>query len=157
MRSLFVPVLLFLAAALPAGAADVRIKRVWPEWFEGDSFQSYYENHTGRELTGKWVILRSSPSDRTGLYFLTRVENTGTPLLGSTFVLSVVPPDSTDVRVFTFPAAVASGSHLFELALTGKDWTVPKTQPVAWKVELRSADGSVIAEVASFLWEKPSR
>ena len=140
-----------------AHAADVSFKRVWPQWYDADSFQSFYEDHTGRELTGKWIVLRSQPEDRGGLYFLTRVENLGLALSNATFVLRVIAPDSTDTRTYSFPADVPAGSRLFEIGLTGKDWAKARVQPVAWDLELRAADGRVLASAKSFLWEKPVR
>lgn len=153
MRSLLAAITLF-SAACTAGAADLQLKRVWPQWHDADSFQSLYEDHSGRELTGGWIVLRSQPGQRGGLYFLTRVENPGSKVPGATFVLRVISPESIEVREFSFPAVVPSGSRLFEIGLTGKDWPGVRVQPVAWELELRAADGSVLARKVSFLWEK---
>ena len=156
MRSLLAAITLLSAAGV-AGAADLQLKRVWPQWHDADSFQSFYEDHTGRELTGGWIVLRSQPDQRRGLYFLTRVENPGAQVPGAAFVLRVISPESIDVRVFSFPADVPKGSKLFELGLTGGDWPGARYQPVAWELEVQGADGSVMARKTSFLWEKPSR
>ncbi len=157
MRHLLASIALFAAFPARAPADDVSFKRVWPQWHTADSFQSFYEYHTGRELTGKWVVLRSQPDERTGLYFLARVENHGAPVHGATFVVRVVSPDATETKVFSFPAEVRAGSWIFEIGLTGKDWAAERVEPVAWDVELQSADGAVLAKKTSFLWEKPSR
>ncbi len=149
--------LLALSLASAALAADVKFKRVWPQWYEADSFQSLYEDRTGTELTGKWIVVRSQPVDRAGLYFLTRVENSGASIPGAIFVLHVIAPESTDTRTYSFPQDVPAGSRLFQIGLTGKDWTKPRVQPVAWELELRSADGSLLASKKSFLWEKSAR
>ncbi len=146
--------LLLLAAALPARAADLQLKRVWPQWYSADSFQSYYEDRTGHELTGKRTLLRSRPEERGGLYFLTRVENPGGPLAGATFVVRVISPEATDTRVFNFPADIPAGSWLFQIGLTGRDWLGARTYPVAWELELHGADGKVLASARSYLWEK---
>ncbi|MGA2691606.1 MAG: hypothetical protein ABSF76_04510 [Opitutaceae bacterium] len=156
MRSPLVPLALFCAAALSVQAADLKLKRVWPEWYSADSFQSFYEYHTGRELTGRGMtVLRSIPGKRAGLYFMTRIENPGAPQTGATLVLRVISPESTDTRVFTFPASIPSGSWLFQVGLTGKDWAGPHIQPVAWEIEVHGADGGLLAKKSSFLWEKP--
>ncbi len=39
------------------------------------------------------------------------------------------------------------------LGLTGPDWPSPEIEPLAWKIELLDASGSVLAEWKSFLWE----
>lgn len=157
MRPLFASIALLAAFCARAAAGDISLLRVWPQWHTADSFQSFYEYHTGRELVGKWTVLRSQPEERTGLYFLTRVENHGAPVSGATLVVRVVTPDATETKVFTFPAQVKAGSWLFEIGLTGKDWPAEHIEPVAWDVELQSADGTVLAKKTSFLWEKPGR
>jgi hypothetical protein len=156
MRPLLAAITLFSAACAAARAADLQLKRVWPQWHDADSFQSLYEDRTGRELTGGWIVLRSQPDQRGGIYFLTRVENAGALVAGATFVLRVISPESIDVRVFTFPADIPGGSKLFEIGVTGKDWPAARVQPVAWELELHAPDGGVVARKASFLWEKPA-
>jgi hypothetical protein len=157
MRPLLAAIALLAAASAPARAADLRLERVWPQWHDADSFSSLYEDHTGRELAGGWIILRSQPDQRAGLYFLSRVENPGARVPGATFILRVVSPESIETRVFHFSADIQSGSRLFEIGLTGKDWAGARVQPGAWELELQAADGSVLARKASFLWEKSSR
>jgi hypothetical protein len=156
MRTLLASIALFSAVSA-ARAAELRLKRVWPEWHDAEAFQSLYEDHTGHELTGKWIVLRSQPEKRGGLYFLTRVENPGARVDGATFVVRVITLESADAKTYSFPAAVPGGSRLFEIGLTGTDWTAPHAQPVAWEVELDSADGRVLARQTSYLWEKPER
>jgi hypothetical protein len=157
MRTLAATLLLLAAAAAPCLADTVSFARVWPQWFNGDTFGSYHEYKTGQELTGGWIVLRTQPGDRSGLYFLTRVKNTGGALPGATFTVRVIRPDGTQTRVYSFPADVPAGSKLFEIGLTGGDWLSSHTMPVAWEVELRSQDGRLLAEMSSFLWEKPAR
>ena len=74
---------------------------------------------------------------------------------GATFVVRVVTPDATETKVFSFPADIQAGSWLFEIGITGKDWAAERVHPVGWEVELRSAEGAVLARKTSFLWEKP--
>jgi len=154
MRPLFASILLLVAAAAPVQAAELRFERVWLQWNDADSFQSFYEYHTGRELVGKWSVLRSQPDDRSGLYFLVRIENPGA-IVGGTIVVRVISPESIDTRVYSFPVQVPSGSRLFVVGLTGTDWAVAQVQPVAWDVELQAPDGTVLVKKTSFLWEKP--
>jgi hypothetical protein len=156
MRPLLATIaLLFAGCATQHPPTVLAFKRVWPEWQDADSFQSLYENHTGRELTGKWDVMRSHPEDRAGLYFLARIENPGGELRGGTLVVRVITQKSPGVKSYDFPADVPGGSHLFELGLTGKDWTGPRVAPVAWEVELDDADGRVLIRKTSYLWEKP--
>ena len=156
MRPLFALIALFSAVSAARGA-DVTFKRVWPEWHDSDSFQSLYEDHTGHELTGKWIVLRSQPEKRGGLYFVTRVENHGPQIDGATFVVRVIKLESVDTKTYSFPSMVPGGSRVFEIGLTGTDWAGPRAEPVAWEVELDAADGRVLARMTSYLWEKPER
>jgi hypothetical protein len=156
MRPLLAPIALLLAVS-SVHASDVKFKRVWPEWHDAESFQSYYEDHTGRELTGKWIVLRSHPEKRGGLYFVTRVENTGPRVDGATFVVRVIKLESVETQTYSFPASIPAGPNVFEIGLTGPDWTASRVQPVAWEVELDTPDGRVLARQTSYLWEKPER
>lgn len=157
MRPLLAAVTFLAAASVCEPAGDPQFVRVWPQWHDADSFQSFYEYHTGRELVGKWKVLRSQPDERAGLYFVTRVKNPGDAVHGATFVIRVISPDATDTRVFNFPAEIPAGSQLFEIGLTGKDWAGARVMPVAWEIELNTADGRLLARKSSFLWEKPGR
>lgn len=155
MRPLLAALALLAAAGAPA--AEIRLARVWPEWHRADSFQSYYEYHTGHELTGKWIVLRSQLDDRGGMYFLIRVENPGPVVRGASLFVHVITPDAMEPRVFSFPTDIPAGSQLFETGLTGTDWGGERVEPIAWEIELRAPDGAVLARKTSFLWEKPAR
>jgi len=52
-----------VACARPA-PRNITFTRVWPQYHTDDSFKSFYEYRTGRELTYKWNVLRSHPDDR---------------------------------------------------------------------------------------------
>ncbi len=154
MRPYLAMIALLVAASCPA--ADISFLRVWPLWHTADSFQSFYEYHSGKELVGKWIVMRSQPDERTGVYFLVRVKNPGALERGANFVVRVISPDAPQTKVYNFPANIKAGSWLYEIGLTGKDWGTGRIHPVAWDVELQTADGTVVARKASFLWEKPS-
>jgi hypothetical protein len=156
MRPLLASIALLASAAAPAHAAELRFERVWVQWHDADSFQSFYEYRTGRELEGNWTILRTQADNRAGIYFLARTENPGAPT-GATIVIRVISPESIDVRTYSFPVEVPAGSKLFVVGLTGTDWTAGHTAPVAWDFELQAADGALLAKKTSFLWEKPGR
>jgi len=156
MRPLIAAFTLLAAAASCAAAGDPRLARVWPEWFSSDSFQSYHEYRTGKELAGKWIILRSRREERSGLYFVTKVENPGGELRGASFVVHVISPSSANTREYRFPAAIPAGRQIFQIGLTGEDWDGARISPVAWEVELQAADGRVISAMSSYLWERPA-
>lgn len=148
--------LLSLVAAC-AHAADVQFVRVWPGWRNADTFESISEYFTGRESDGGRVVLRTTPDARAGFYFLVRVANATTPLVGAKFSLQVITPASPDPKSYTFAADVPARSTAFHLGLTGPDWPGASVHPVAWKLELLSADNRILASSQSFLWEKPAK
>jgi hypothetical protein len=150
---------LSLMLALPAcaSAADVEIARVWPGWRDAASFKRISEYFTGLENDGTSIVRRTQIGQRAGLYFLVRVHHPRTGLEGAKFVLRVVAPDSPEPRTFEFPAGAGPGEHVYELGLTGTDWKGKRVEPVAWKLDLFSAGGAVLASAQSFLWAMPDR
>ncbi len=151
--------LLLLAAAggTRVAAAEAGFLRAWPAWRDAASFERIGEYFGGAENTGREIVLRTQPSERAGYYFLVRLKNAAA-LAGAKFELSVIRPDHPEPKIHAFPTAVAVGESVFQLGLTGADWPAGKAgNPVAWKIALVAADGRVVAEHKSFLWEKPAK
>ena len=149
--------LFVLAATFAARAADAEFVRVWPQWREAESFDRIGEYFGGKESTGNHVVVRTHAEVRAGYYFLARVKNAAA-LAGAKFELQVIRPDAPEPKIFSFSAEVRAGGAVFELGLTGADWPNGKeANPVAWKLTLLAADGRVLAEQKSFLWEKPAK
>jgi hypothetical protein len=146
-----------LLAAATCRADSARLVRVWPQWHDGTWFESFHEFKSGEELKGKWIVIRTKEAQRTGVYFVTRVANIGGALAGSSFVIHVIRPDSTETHTFTIPATLPPGEQVFEIGLTGEDWVQGRTMPVAWEMELKGPDGTLLDRKASFLWEKPDQ
>jgi len=154
--------LFFIAAtiaALPAGAlakeTDPAIVRVFTGWRDVASFKHVTEYFDGRENTRGEAMLRTQPDQRAGYYFLVRITNPGAPVAVNINV-QLVMPAGAKAREFTFPAELKSGGGVLNLGFTGTDWPDAKTNPVAWKLEVRSAEGRVLATEKSYLWEKPT-
>ncbi len=157
MRVLFT---LFLIGTLftTARAADVEFKRVWPGWRSAESFERISEFFTAKENTGREMVVRTQPANRTGYYFFVRLHNRGATLPDAKFSLQVIAPNDPQPKTFVFPATVGTGTTLFNLGLTGGDWASgEKSNPVAWKLELLASDGHAVAAEKSFLWEKPAK
>ncbi len=146
--------LLFGLVGGSLNAADLEFVRIWPAWREADSFVRISEYFGGGEDTGRQTVLRTQAAQRSGFYFLVRTDNDHAPLAGASFELRVILPDSPHPRIFTFPAAIPAGGHVFNLGLTGTDWPDAKTQPVAWQLRLLDADGREQLVGKSFLWGK---
>ena len=156
MRFLFLLVLLFSSVAR-ASAADVEFLRVWPGWRDAESFDRISEYFGGGENTGRHQVLRTQRDARGGYYFLVRVKSASV-LSGAKFELSVIRPDNPEPKTHTFTSAIPAKETVFQLGLTGSDWPGGEiANPVAWKLALVAADGRVLAERKSFLWEKPAK
>lgn len=157
--SLLVSFACFLGTFLAATthAADATFVRLWPGWRETESFDRISEFLGGPEQLGRRTLVRTQRTARAGYYFLLRV-NSAAALTGAKFELHVIRPDAPEPKIFTFPATGSAGDNVFDLGVTGTDWPGGKrANPVAWKLTLLAADGRVLAEHKSFLWEKPAK
>lgn len=140
-----------------ARAADVEILHVWPAWREAEAFDRISEYFGGGENKGGHLILRTQPDIRAGYYFLVRARSANARNAVK-FEISVIRPDAPDVKVFTLPGALPGRETVVQLGLTGADWAGgSKWNPVAWKIAVFDADGRLLAEHKSFLWEKPAK
>ena len=138
-------------------AAEVEFIRVWPAWRDAESFERIGEYFGRGEITGRETVLRSRPDVRDGYYFLVRLK-TGAVVPDARFELSVIRPDAPESKTFQFPATLPAKETVFQLGLTGADWpSGGEVHPVAWKIALVGADGRVLGEKKSFLWEKPAK
>ena len=151
-------VVVFSTFAPAARAAEATFDRLWPGWRDTDSFDRITEFLGGSEPTGGRTLLRTQPDARAGYYFLLGVKTAAALTTGAKFELSVIRPDAPEPKLFSFAATAPSGDTVFDLGLTGSDWPGgKKANPVAWKLTLLAADGRVLAEHKSFLWEKPAK
>jgi len=146
-----------LAAAASTRAADVEFLRVWPAWRDAATFERIGEYFGRPENTGRELVLRTQPGVRAGYYFLVRLKAPAA-IPGAKFEVSVIRPDRAEPTVHAFPTDIPTKESVFQLGLTGADWPAGKeANPVAWKIALRAADGRVLSEHKSFLWEKPAK
>ena len=146
-------------ASLALGAAEVELIRVWPGWRDAEHFERIGEffGAPRREVGRNEIVLRTHETARAGYYFLVRLKNAAAA--GSArFEISVIRPDALQPVTFAFPVALRPGEIVYQLGLTGTDWPEGKNaHPVAWRFALIAADGKVLAEQKSFLWEKPAK
>ena len=135
-------------------AADVTVVPVFTGWRDAASFKRISEYFNGKENTGGQFILRTHPDERSGFYFLMRIHHSGAALKASA-ELQVITPDAATPRIFKFTTTLTDGKTMLNLGLTGPDWPDLKVNPVAWKLDLLTADGQLLATENSYLWEKP--
>lgn len=157
MRPLLVA-LIALTLSAAAFASEVKVVRVWPSYRTADSFMRISEYFTGKENPGrKQTLLRTHPDQRAGFYFLTRLANTGEAVKDATLELHLITPRSPKEVIFTFKTTVPHGENVFHVGLTGGDWPLASEHPVAWRINLLSAEGHELASEQSYLWSKPDR
>jgi len=144
-----------MVPTVAAAESGVGIVRVFTGWRDAAAFKRISEYFDGKENTGGEILLRTNPAQRAGYYFLVRVDNQGVarPV---TLSLVLVTPTEPKPRMVTFPATLPAGAAVLNLGLTGGDWPDAKATPVAWKLEVVAADGTVLATEKSYLWEKPA-
>lgn len=156
-RTLFLFIAVCLMGISPVRAAEVELLRVWPGWRDAEAFDRIGEYFGRGENSDRQVVRRTQATVREGFYFLVRVRS-ASDLVNAKFELNVIRPDAPEPKTIMFPAAVPAKETVFHLGLTGAEWPAgPKANPVAWRLALVAADGRVLAEHKSFLWEKPAK
>lgn len=153
-RVLRLAVLWLIIGVVPAFAVDVTIVPVFAGWREAASFKRISEYFSGKENTGGQLMLRTHPEQRAGYYFQFRINTAAT--VDTRLVLQVITPDTATPRTFNFTTSLLSPKTMLNLGLTAADWPDQKINPVAWKLEVFSADGKLIAAETSYLWERPA-
>jgi hypothetical protein len=102
------------------------------------------------------VIVRSEPLERAGVYFVVRFDRRLDALPASAEVhIAYLQPGSSQVlrETFALPADRKRTRTLW-LGVTGNaPFEAPI--PIAWKIDVRDAQGVVLERYRSYLWELP--
>jgi hypothetical protein len=152
LRPFLAVVILALAPAV--FAADLSIVRVFGGWRDTASFKRISEYFDGKENTGREIVLRSHPEQRSGYYFLVRFKNSGALVKGHVH-LELIGQNWQEPRTTIFPVEIPAGTKAFQLGLTGPEWQDAKVQPMAWHLRVIGENGEPLATEKSYLWEKP--
>ncbi|MGC6424502.1 MAG: hypothetical protein ACON4O_05890 [Lentimonas sp.] len=137
-----------------ATLTSVEIKEIKPRFIEGKQFKRIDEYLTGKENTGKRVILRSDPETRTGYYFVLILDEkvrrlpAGTKIIGEFYTAKEL---GVQKHTFAVPAKRPKTKEIF-IGLTGEDWPEGARTPAAWKFTIVDPNGSVMATEQSYLW-----
>lgn len=156
-------VLLTLLALILAGCAStpitrerpISIKEISPRYIETEQFMRIGEYLTGKEHTGRRVIVRSDPTERDGYYFILTLSEKAKKLpRGTKIVAEFYTALSHDVQSFEFllPSRLPGTKDIF-VGLTGSDAPAEQQIPAAWRFTFQAASGEVIAQKQSYLWE----
>ena len=140
---------------LAATAPELALVRVWPGWKDAEDFTRLREYFGAAPDPGPRRVLRTTPEQRAGFYFLVRTRGAAVP--AAVFELAILRPDGPEPVTHRFPAALRAGEEVVELGLTGDAWPGGKrAQPVAWRLRVLAADGRELAAQRSFLWVDPA-
>lgn len=138
----------------PVTLDSVEIKEIKPRFIQEQDFKRIGEYMTGKEYTGKRVILRSDPEARTGYYFTLVLDEkvkrlpSGTTILGEFYTAKGL---DIQEHTFTLPAKRPNTKEVF-VGLTGADWPKGSVTPAAWRFTIKDANGHILAKEKSYLW-----
>ena len=110
----------------------------------------------GGSLTGQGfrTVIASQPDHPEGQYFIAKLEDAkgaGATTVRMTYFIS----DSKKATSFDWDISGETLRGWLYLGLTGSDWSSDEVRPLAWKIGILDAGGSVLSEWKSFLWEMP--
>ena len=150
-RLLFVLALLISLTEL----AGVTIKSAYSRYYEDGEIRPIGQ-YFGGSFTGQGfrTVIASQPDTPKGQYFIAKLDDAkeaNVTTARMTYYLSTGKESAT----FEWDLSGELLRGMLYLGLTGSDWTADDVQPLAWMIELIDANGSVLAEWKSFLWEMP--
>ncbi len=105
-----------------------------------------------------WLILRTDPETPAGIYFETSLNHTAKNFpAGSTLRLSYITKQApTELKTYTFIIPLEKQWRLL-IGLTDTARAVSAPYDIfAWCITVMDAEGTLLADKKSFLWEKPS-
>lgn len=135
-------------------AAEIEL--AFTDYLRTGQFQRISEYFTGQERAGSRTLLRSNPEERSGLYFIIRLNE---PLESSAInqvEVELIRNESGEVETFTFHIENRQGKgRWIYCGLTGDDWPDEKVSPLAWSVRLKHNQRE-LAQHRSFLHSLPA-
>ena len=134
---------------------EIEIKLVQPRYFQEDDFKRIPEYLTGKEFSGRRLIVRTQPAQRAGLYFILTLSRSAAALPNDTKVrIELLLEGEPRPKSFTLeiPKKRPFTRDLF-MGLTGSHWPHPDIRPLAWNVSLVGPSDEIIDQKESFLWE----
>lgn len=151
-RFLLPALLLWLAGASALSALES--PKVFAAYREAQQFYRISEFFTGRENTGRNVILRSNPEERGGFYWTVRLRSYPyRKQVEEAVRLEVILPGDVEPTLFTFALGPERPRNpLILVGLTGDHWADPDALPLAWRISFADAAGDIFARQQSFLW-----
>ena len=135
--------------------AELKIHSVTERYWDQVEFKRVIEYFTGKEFSGRHLILRSNPEKRTGMYFELSF---GKPFIAlpknSLIALQLYRSGALYPKLYEFkmPEDMREKKDIL-LGVTGDDWPSRETRLIAWRMEVRTVDQKLLAQKQSFLWD----
>jgi hypothetical protein len=148
------PILAFVILPLTQ-LAGVTIESAYSRFYDAGEIRPIAQ-YFGGSFTGQGfrTVIASQPDYPQGQYFIAKLDEGGdssATIARMTYFIS----DSKKAVSHEWDLAGENLRGWLYLGLTGSDWSSEEVQPLAWKIELLAANGSVLATWKSFLWEMP--
>ena len=122
---------------------------------DADSFKRISEHFNGKENPGRYVIVRTDPSQRDGYYIALKLEASDQPEKADKLRLYFVRPGSQEVETKTLTIGPIKKDRAL-IGMTDDVWGSTSSIPTAWKIEFLDSAGAVISTSKSFLWSNRS-
>ena len=153
MHRAFLFLILSLAAASQASA--LAVDTAYTRYYESGEIRPISQ-YFGGALTGQGfrTVLPSQPDEPSGQYFIARLEDADSPAPAEAR-LTIITSETKELATFSWDLTGKELRKWIYLGLTGSDWPSHEIQPMAWHVEFLDANGTVLADWKSFLWEMP--
>ena len=135
--------------------AELKILSITESYWDQVEFKRVIEYFTGKEFSGRQLILRSNPEERSGMYFEMSLSKKPYELpKDCVIILQMYRSGALDPKSFEFkiPEETREKSDLL-LGVTGDDWPSRETKLIAWRMEVRTFDQKLLAQKQSFLWD----
>lgn len=142
-------------SAVATKAAEIEL--AFTDYMKTGQFQRITEYFTGHERAGSRTLLRSNPEERSGLYFIIRLNESLESSAINEVEVEWIRSESGESKVHTFPIESRAGKgRWIYCGLTGDDWPDEKQVPLAWSIRLKQ-DQRELAQHRSFLYVLPDR
>ncbi len=132
----------------------IKIVDVIPRYIEAETFKRISEYMTGKENSGKRVIIRTNPQQRDGYYFVLFIDRNVRKLPPDAYIQGeFYTSKSIDLQThrFEFPSILPSTREIF-IGLTGDDWPQEGAVPAAWRFTIKNSQEQILAQKQSYLW-----
>lgn len=142
-----------LSGTMAGDTSLTEIKTAYSRYLTQEEIRPILSTLSGKEANQQRfrTLVRSSEEAYQGRYFILQAERNLSPASAR---LEWIATDSKEVRERSFSIPSNPNGWLY-FGITGDDWPGPEVAVLAWRIELRDAQGNPVALWKSFLWEMP--